>query len=119
MRSSDSERTSDVTNGTDDESDNWDFERWFTAKKIALIGIRGNLRDVHHVCAEGGEAVPTTIANKIELAHEGIELKRKNATISKLKTDLEAQMVEMTSGGRLLRGPITAKENCVKALKSS
>lgn len=53
------------------------------------------LREVQCVFEEGGEAVPTTTVDIVELAPEDIEMKRKNATMPDTQTDSNAQLVEL------------------------
>lgn len=67
--------------------DTWNFKGMVTAKKGATICIRGELRELQRICEVGSEAVATTIFDVIELAREGMEMKRKNPTMSSLKID--------------------------------
>lgn len=86
----DTERTSDVSNGIDNEEDNWGFEGMVTAEEVATTGIRGKLRETQRVCHEDDEAVPTTIVDVIEQACESIGVNRENATMSDQQMNLTA-----------------------------
>lgn len=66
-----------------DEEDSWDFEGTVTARKFDLFGLCDKLRDVQSVCVDGSKPVPTANVNVVELACEGVEAKRKNATLLK------------------------------------
>lgn len=81
---------------------------------MAASGIRSKLREVHPVCKDGGKAVPTTIVKVIELAREGIEVKRRNATKSSRQTDLEAKQVEIRAARCTVSVLISAAEKQVK-----
>lgn len=61
---------------------------------------------------------PATNVDVIELACEGIEIKRKNATLPDRNLDMEARLVETLVAGRTMRGQITATEDRVKAQKT-
>lgn len=79
VRNLDKERFSDVPKGIKDKNNVSNFEGMVTAKEVATTSFRRKLQEVQHVREESGEAVPTAIVNRIELALEGIEMKRKNA----------------------------------------
>lgn len=79
--------------------------------------VCGKLREVQRVRGEGGEAMPTKIVDVIEHARDGIEMKRKNATLFSRQTNLKAKLVEMRATWRTMRDRITATEARVKTLK--
>lgn len=114
----DSERNGDVPKGIYDEADNRDFEGVLTAEDSTTTGIHDKLREVRCFCEEGGEAVTATIVDVFELAREGIEVKRKNATMTGRRTDLKAQLIETFFAGRTIRGQITAAETRIRGLKT-
>lgn len=62
-------------------------------KEVASSVLRNKLQEVQRVCVDGGKAVPTIVVEVIEYAREGIEMNRKNATLSDRNTDTEAKLV--------------------------
>lgn len=66
-----------------------------TAKKVATSGIFGKLRNARRVCEDGYRPVRTAIFEVTELDQEGIETKRKNATMSSRQKNLKAEEVEI------------------------
>lgn len=64
------------------------------AKKVATSGIPGKLPEAQRVYENGGDAAPTKIFEVNEIAREGIEASRKNATMSSRQTDLESRTGE-------------------------
>lgn len=89
-----------------------------TAEKVATSGISGKLREVLHVCENEGEALPTTIVDVIKLAHEGIEMKRKNTTMPSQQTDTGTELLDIRADGRTMNSQITAAEELAIALKT-
>lgn len=61
--------------------------------------------------------MPTTVVDVIELARDGIEAKRKNATMLSRQTDIEAKLVEITTSRCTMSGQTSAAEKRVKWLK--
>lgn len=57
-----------------------------TSEEVDTFDIFCRLREIRHVCEDGGEAVPTTVAKMMELARKGIEARRKKATLSDRNT---------------------------------
>lgn len=57
------------------------------AKKVTTCGIHGKLRELQRICEDGGETVPTTIVDLIELDREGIKSKRKITTMTSRQTE--------------------------------
>lgn len=104
--------------GIDDEENNWGIKGMVSGKEVATTGISGKLPEVQCVCGECGEAVSTTNINVVELAREGIKVKRKNATMFSPQTDMEAQLVESRSVGRTIWGLNMAAEDRMKARKT-
>lgn len=62
--------------------------------------------------------MPTTIVNVFMLACKGIEVKRKNATVSDRRTNLAVQLVNTRAVGRTMRDQIMAAEYRINTLKA-
>lgn len=88
------ESKDDVPEGTDDEEAGSDFEKIVIAKKVALSGFCGILREVQIVCEGGGGAVAATVVEVVNLAREGVIAKRENAALPKRNKDMEADPVK-------------------------
>lgn len=78
----------------DDEEENWGFEGMITVEELASTFFRGKLQEVKRVCEVGGKVVSMTIVEVVYLACERIEVKYKNAELSKRKTDMETELLE-------------------------
>lgn len=65
-----------------------------TAEEVAETGIPDRLREDQRVSRKSSVVVPTKIVNVVELARDGFDLKRKNATMSDQQTNLEAHFGE-------------------------
>lgn len=59
----------------------------------------------------------TTVVDVIELACEGIKIKRKNAAMTSRQTDLEAELGKIPAAKRTMRSKITAAENRIRTLE--
>lgn len=86
-------------------------------KETATTGIRDKLREFQRFCEEGGESVPATIFDVVELAHESIEMKRKNATMLTPQMDLGGELVETRAVGRTMCGQTTAAKDGIEVSK--
>lgn len=84
---------------------------------MATSGICGKLRELQRICEDGGELVPTTIVDVTDLSREGVEVKRKNATVPRQLTNLDAELVEVRAAGRTIRSQVTAAEDWIRTLK--
>lgn len=108
-------RPSYVPGGADDEKDNLDFEGMLAAEEVAASDVCGKLREGQCISENGGDAVPTTLVDVVELVREGIETNRKNTTLSSRQTDLEAKLVEIRAAGHTMRAQNTAGHGRIKA----
>lgn len=59
-----------------DEGENWEFKGMVSVDEAAAAGARGKLRELQRICKNGGEAVPTTVVEVIELARDVVGTKR-------------------------------------------
>lgn len=106
VRNLDARRTSDVSEGIDDEEENWDFENMVAAEIVASSGLRGKLLEVQRICEDGDEAVPTTILEVVELACDGIKMKHKSVALTDQNMDLEAELLEARAVGGTMFGQL-------------
>lgn len=84
-----------------------------TAEKLSTSGICVELREIQCVCKMGGEGLPTTIFDKVELAREPIEIKHKNEALSNRNTDMKAKLLESLAARSTMWGQITVAENLI------
>lgn len=58
------------------------------------MGLYGKLREVQRFCEYGGEGVPTTAVEAVELAPEVIDAKRLIAALAERNTEMKSKLVE-------------------------
>lgn len=80
------------------------------AKKVALSGIRSKLQDVRCVCRSRGKALPTAIVKDVEVAREGVEMKRENTGLCDQNTQMEGKPVKARAEGSTMRGHLAGAE---------
>lgn len=102
----------------DEEENNWDFEGTVSAGEVATSGNHGKLQEVQCICEVGRDAVPTLIVDVIEIVLDGIEAKRKDATMYSQQTDLGAELLEIPGARETMSVQTAAVEKRVKSLKT-
>lgn len=88
-----------------------------SCKGVAWFAIRGRLQEVQPYCKNNRKAVSTTVVKVLELACEGVKMKRKNARLSSRTKDMEAKLVESRVAGSTIRGLLEAAEWQLSTLK--
>lgn len=111
-------RASDVPERMDEGEENRDFKSIVAAKEVASSGLNGKLRAVLRVSENGGEAVPTTIVEVIELGCGGVKMKRKNTALSDQNTDMERELVKACAVEGIIRRQLAEAERRTTALKT-
>lgn len=89
-----------------------------TAKEVVLSVPRDKLREMQCVRVDGEGPVSITVVKPIKLARHVIEGKRKNSTLSKQDTSLEAKRVEARSVSGTVREQLAEAERRTKVLKT-
>lgn len=86
-----------------DEEDNWNFEEMVSVGEAAAPGVRDMFGKIQLICEEGGEALPTTVVEVIELAREVDETKRIHAVLVKLHSWTLKELYSSQAAERLVR----------------
>lgn len=103
---------------TNDKGQNWDFDSMVSAKEVATTGVRGKLREMQRVCEDCSKTVPTATVKFAELEREGVELKRKNASLSDQNTNIEVEFLKVCAAKRTMHGQLKSAERQTIALKT-
>lgn len=90
VRSLDTVSISSVPEEMHSDENKSDVEGIITGKETTSSIFGGKFRVVQRICQVGGDAVPTTVVEVVELAREGAEAKRKNETLSEQNTNIGA-----------------------------
>lgn len=64
----DKDKMCEVSDRLYDTDNNWGFETILTGKKVAVSNARCKLWEEELICKKGGDAVPTTVVEVVELA---------------------------------------------------
>lgn len=118
VRNLNNELADSVLGEMNDEEDNSDFEGMVTFEEVTSSGLRGMLQEVQHICGKDSETVPLAIVEVVKLAREGVEAKRKNATLSKQNTEMDAKLVKDRVVKRTIREQLVGVKLQVTTLRT-
>lgn len=89
-----------------------------SVNEVAASGVRNRLEEVQRICENGGEAVPTSAVEIIELSRDVVETKHKNAKLVDRVKDLERELEDGRSVKRLTCVNLVISATLVQTLEA-
>lgn len=108
----------EVVAGPEKNDDDWEFEGIISVDEVAGSGLRGKLREVQRICEEGGEVVPATVVDVVNLARKVVETKRENVAFVEDRTKALAKVEELQGTVCSLQKELDTTNTRVNALET-
>lgn len=82
--------------------------------KVAASSVRGKMKDIQHICKGGGEVVPTSVVEVIDLFRDVVETKCNNAKLMDRNNDLLMGLDESRAPEQFARDRVERADACVE-----
>lgn len=69
-------RRNEVRAGADFTNKDWDFEWMVSTAKEAMFDVHEKLRDIHLLCEDKGDVVPTSVIEMMKPSRGAVEMKK-------------------------------------------